>query len=210
MEGVRTPVGDLPPEVYWRRRFMVLGIIILAIVVIWFLVTSPRGTQGNQAGGPQGTPAPTVSVSPSGSPAPTVDVSRPCTDADITITATPNPRAFAAGTLPVFDVTISMDGLSPCKLSTSSEGTELLVTSGPSSNPDRIFSSLDCPDDATVNDREFILQAGANDELFQVTWNRQRSAPGCTTVNATPGAGFYWAALTIQGVAAEPVQFELQ
>lgn len=206
MEGVRTPVGDLPPEVYWRRRFMVLGIIILAIVVTWFLVTSPSGTQGNQAGGPQGTPAPTVSVSPSGSPAPTVDVSRPCTDADVTITATPNPRAFPSGTLPVFDVTISMVSLSPCKLSTTSSGTELLITSG----SDRIFSTLDCPDDATINAREFILQPGTNDELFQVTWNRQRSAPGCTTVTATPGAGTYKVDLSIQGIAAEQNRFELQ
>ena len=209
MDGVRTPVGDLPPEVYWRRRIVVIAALALLVVVIWFLVTSPRGgTPENQNPGSNGAAAPTVSptVSPSGSPNPTVDVSRPCTDADVTITATPNPRAFAAGTLPVFDVTVSMIGLSPCKLSTASEGTQLLITSG----NDRIFSSLDCPDDATINEREFILQAGANDEMFQVTWNRQRSAEGCTTVNATPQPGTYKADLAIQGVAAEQVRFELQ
>jgi hypothetical protein len=83
---------------------------------------------------------------------------------------------------------------------------ELLITSG----SDRVNSSLDCPNDATVNEREFILQADSPDEMFQMTWNRQRSAPGCATVTATPGPGFYWAAITIQGIAAEPVQFELQ
>jgi hypothetical protein len=106
----------------------------------------------------------------------------------------------------VFDVTITMNGVSPCKLSTSAEGTELLITSG----SDRIFSSLDCPDDATINAREFILQAGANDEMFQATWNRQRSAPGCTTVNATPLPGTYKADLKIQGIAAEQATFTLQ
>jgi hypothetical protein len=206
MDGVRKPVGDQPPEVYWRRRIVVLGVVALIGVVIWFLVTSPRGSDTSSE--------PTVTTSPTGSPTVTtstspgtgVDASRPCDDADVVVTATPNPGTFAAGSLPVFDVSISMEGLSPCKLTVTQANSELLITSG----SDRIYSSLDCPNDATFTEREFILQADSPDEMFQVTWNRQRSAPGCATVTSTPGPGFYWAAITIQGLAAEPAQFELQ
>jgi hypothetical protein len=206
MDGVRTPVGDQPPQVYWRRRAVVLGVIALIGVVIWFLVTSPRGDDSQGQPTVSSSPSVTPSISTSLSPGATLDASRPCDAADVTVTATPNPGVFPAGSLPVFDVSISMEGLSPCKLTVTQENSELLITSG----SDRIYSSLDCPNDATINEREFILQADSPDEMFQMTWNRQRSAPGCATATATPGAGFYWAAITVQGIAAEPAQFELQ
>lgn len=205
MDGVRKPVGDLPPEVYWRRRILIISVVLLIGVVIWFLVTSPRGTD---AGSGMVTPDVTLSpeVTSSLSPGTTLDASRPCEDADVTITTTPNPTVFAAGALPVFDVTISMDGFTPCKLTASAETSELLITSG----SDRIYSSTDCPNDATINTREFILQPESPDEVFQATWNRQRSTPECGTATTSPGPGYYWAAVTIQGIAAEPAQFELQ
>jgi hypothetical protein len=206
VDGVRKPVGDQPPEVYWRRRILVLGVVALIGVVIWYLVTSPRGT--DEPSSPDVTTSPTVSptVTTSLSPGAGLDAARPCDDADVTITANPNPGTFPAGSLPVFDVSISMDGVSPCKLTVTQENSELLITSG----NDRVYSSLDCPNDATINEREFILQADSPDEMFQVTWNRQRSAPGCATVTTTPGAGYYWAAITVQGIASEPVQFVLE
>jgi len=204
MDGVRNPVGEQPPEVYWRRRIVILTGIVLLGVVIWFLATSPRG---GPAPSDDNTVDATVSpeVTTSISPGTTVDVARPCDANDVTITLTPNPGTFPAGSLPVFDVAISMNGLSPCKLTASPETSELLITSG----SDRIYSSTDCPNDATINTREFILQPDSPDEMFQVTWNRQRSAPGCTTVTAEPQPGTYHAVLTIQDIPSEDVTFVL-
>ena len=42
MEGVRRPVGDLPPEVYWRRRIVVLGVLVLVIVVLFLFLGNVR------------------------------------------------------------------------------------------------------------------------------------------------------------------------
>lgn len=205
MEGVRQPVGDLPPQVYWRRRLVVLGVAILTIVVIYFLITAPRGTQTPGANSTKG-PEVTVTATASGDTNLAFDADRPCEAADVTVTATPNPFSVASGSLPVFDVSVSMKGVSPCKLTVSPENSELLIMSG----SDRIFSSLDCSTDATINAREFILQPDSPNEMFQLTWNRQRSAPECATVTATPRPGYYKATVTLQGVAAEPAQFELQ
>lgn len=206
MEGVRRPVGDLPPEVYWRRRIVVLGVLVLVIVVLYFLITAPRG--GDNPGGGQSTASATVS--PSASPTLGVlgaaDPNRPCEEGDVAITATPNPFSVAPGSLPVFDVTISMTGASPCKLTVSNENSELYIRSGGA----RIFSSTDCPNDATINSREFILQPDAPNEMFQVTWNRQRTAPECATVTTAPDPGYYMATVTLQGIAAPEVQFHLQ
>ncbi len=104
----------------------------------------------------------------------------------------------------MFDVSITHTGATPCLLSTDSPNTELLITSG----SDRIFSSADCPTDATINKRDFLLQPDAK-ETFSVTWSRQRSAPGCTAVSATPGDGTYHAVLTIQGIEAPDATFQL-
>lgn len=202
MDGLREPVGGQPPEVYWRRRIVAIVGAVLLLVVLYFLVFSPGGGDTNAA--PDTSPDPAVTADPTGGATAGTDVSRACTAADVTLTATPNPSNFGAGALPVFDVSITHTGTSPCLLDTNASDTELLITSG----NDRLFSSTDCPTDATINPREFLLQPDA-EETFSVTWSRQRSAPECTAVSATPGDGTYHAVLTIQGIEAPDVTFVL-
>ncbi len=204
MSGLREPVGGQPPEVYWRRRIVAVIGLVLAFVVLYFLVFSPGGKDDKkETPGASTSPETSQSPNPTSSPAPSGEA-RACTTADVQLTATANPQNFAAGALPLFDVAIKNSGASPCMLDTAAAGTELKITSG----SDRIFSSLDCPADATINARQFLLAAGASD-AFSVTWNRQRSAEGCTAVTATPKAGTYHALLTIQGISAGDVTFTL-
>ncbi len=205
MDGLRNPVGELPPEVYWRRRIVIGAALVIVIAVLWVLITSPRGDDKGSATGPSTSPNVTTSVDVSSSPGVTLDVDRACTDVDVAVTAAASSSTFAAGALPVFNVTVTMTGLSPCKLSVTPENSSLAIRSG----SDRIFNSTDCPADATVTQREFILQPGMEDQAFQLTWNRKRSAEGCTTVTAEPRAGTYRATVTLQGIAAEEAVFNL-
>ena len=204
MDGLRDPVGGKPQEIYWRRRIVAAIGVVLILVVIYFLVSSPGGKKDGTASSVSTPPAATANSSADPSALPSGGVSRPCTAADVTLTMAANPAKFAAGALPVFDVDIKQSGSTACLLDTAATGTELKITSG----TDRIFSSLDCPADATINARQFLLQPGAN-ETFQVTWNRQRSASECATVSATPGAGTYHAVLTVQGVEGSDASFAL-
>jgi hypothetical protein len=203
MEGLRQPVGDLPPEVYWRRRLVIIGGLLLLILVLWFLVTSPSGDNDTSTAG-DATPSPTASPTTTATAAEALAVGRECTEGDLEITTTPNPFTFDSDSLPSFDVAIEHVGDSPCLLQTAHEDSALLITSG----SDRIWSSADCPTQSPINDREFLLEAG-QEEDFQVTWPRTRSAPECATVTAEPAPGFYLADLSLQGIAAEQVQFEL-
>jgi hypothetical protein len=134
-------------------------------------------------------------------------VSRACTAADVQLTVTPNPFNFTGGKLPLFDVSIKNIGSSPCLLDTAATGSEFTVWSGGESNKDMYFSTAYCPTDGTITARELLLAAGA-EEPFSLTWSRQRVGEGCTTGNA-PTAGYYWAQLTLQGIASEPTQFQL-
>jgi hypothetical protein len=206
MDGLREPVGAQPPEVYWRRRIVTVVGVVLLLVVVYFLVSSPGG--GDSTAKPAVTPDPAVTTdSTTGAPA-EIDVSRPCTAADVTLTTSPNPFSFATGALPIFDVSITQSGTTPCMLDTSAPDTEFVVWSGGESNKDIYYSTAYCPDDATINARTMILEPG-DDEPFQVTWSRQRVGADCTP-GADPDPGFYWAQLTIQGIASEPAQFQLE
>ncbi len=204
MDGLREPVGAQPPEVYWRRRIVAIVGAVLLLVVLYFLVSSPGGDDPGGPADASANPDDATAGPTDDATAGATDVSRACTATDVTLTATPNPREFGAGALPVFDVSITHTGTAPCLLDTSAADTELLITSG----SDRIYSSLDCPDDPTINAREFLLQPGAK-ETFTVTWSRQRSAPECTPVSASPGNGTYHALLKIQGIEAPDTRFVL-
>ena len=207
MSGLREPAGGLPPEVYWRRRIVAVIGLVIALVVLYLLVVSPGGGSGKKdnSAAPE-TQAATVSPNPTVSPG-AVDASRACTSADVQLTLTPNPLKVAPGALPVFNVAIKNSGATPCLLDTAAAGTEFVVWSGGEANKDIYYSTTYCPDDATITERQLLLQSGA-EEPYSVTWSRERKGEGCSAGGA-PGAGFYWAQLTIQGVASEPVQFEL-
>jgi len=205
MDGLRNPVGDLPPEVYWRRRIVIGAGAVILIAILWFLITSPRGGDEKAGPGTSPTPHPSLSIGVSPSPGATVDVARACTTTDVGVSAVAVGSPFAAGTLPVFDVTVTMNGTTPCKLTVDPENSLLSVRSG----NDRIFNSQDCAADPTITTREFILQPGADTQVFELTWNRQRSAEGCVTVNATPREGTYRATVTLQGIASEEAVFQL-
>lgn len=205
MDGLREPVGGNPPEVYWRRRIVAIVGAVLLLVVLYFLLFSPGG--GDSTATPATSPDPAVTADPTAGATADADVSRPCTAADVAITMAPNPFSVAAGALPVFDVSLTQSGATPCLLDTGAADTEFVVWSGGDSNKDIYFSTAYCADNPTITPKTWILQPGGEEPL-QVTWSRQRVGPECTPGDE-PAAGFYWAQLTIQGIESEPAQFEL-
>jgi hypothetical protein len=196
MKGLRQPVGDQPPEVYWRRRLVLAAGIVLFLLVVWFLATSP--SDGTDSPTPTPTPSPDITATVNGATA------RTCGPDDVEVTTVANPSDYPGGALPNFDVDIEHVGNSPCLLDTANEGTELLIVSG----SDRIWSSADCPADSPINARQFLLQPEATEE-FQVTWPRTRSSEGCNPVSAVPLPGTYRATLTIQGIPSAEAVFRL-
>jgi hypothetical protein len=204
MDGLRNPIGEEPPEVYWKRRLVAAIALVLVIVVIWVLIAAATGgDDGDSTPGSNAEPASSISASADATDSTDSSV-RACGESDLTITTTANPATVPEGALPAFDVSLAQDGSSACLLDTDADGTELLITSG----TDRMFSSLDCPDDGTIASTQLVLEPGATEDL-SVTWNRQRTLPECATETAEPGAGTYKAALTIQGITSEVATFKL-
>ncbi len=209
MDGLSRPVGDLPPEVYWRRRLVSGAFLVLAILVLYYLIRSLFGG-GDATPDPSTSPAPHVStsVSPtvSATVSPTVDLSavRACGAADLTIVLTATAHDWPAGTLPTFEGAVTQNATTPCVLDTSAAGAELLVTSGSV----RQWSNLDCKT-APALDAAKLLLAPGDTGAITATWPRVRSADGCPTGLAEPGPGTYRATVTVQGISSDQAVFAL-
>lgn len=210
MDGLREPAGNLPPEVYLRRRIVAGLGLVLVLVVLYFLISSPGGSKDDDAAaattGATTSAAPTVSADASAPPS--VDAARACTAADVLLTVTPTPFKVTNGSLPTFNVSIKHEGTSPCLLDTTATGTNFLVWSGGESNRDIYFDTAYCEADTTITSRQMVLQPGG-EESMALTWNRNRVGEGCT-LGAAAAPGFYWAKLTVQGIEAEPAQFQIE
>ncbi|MGV9992983.1 hypothetical protein [Streptomyces sp. NPDC003374] len=69
MGSLRTPVGPLPPSIYWRRRVVLLSVVALLALLITWIVTAGGGGRKDNGGGADGkNPSPsTITPGPSGS-----------------------------------------------------------------------------------------------------------------------------------------------
>ena len=54
----------------------------------------------------------------------------------------------------------------------------------------------------------WLLQPGTSEQV-EASWPRTWSFEGCTATTDVPQPGYYFAELTVQGITAERVQFEL-
>lgn len=221
MDGLARPVGELPPEIYWRRRLVSGAFLVLAILVLYYLVHSLFG-----GGDGPTTPGPTTSASPgvstsaspgastSASPgatagtssSPTVDLAgiRMCGAADVTIVLTATTHDWSGTTEPSFTGAVRQSAATQCVLDTAASDAELLVTSGAV----RQWSNLDCAKTPLLTAQKLLLKPGDTATL-STTWPRVRSEDGCPTTLKAPGPGTYRATLTVQGITSDQAVFAL-
>jgi len=187
-EALLHPRGPLPPAVYWRRRLVTFGVVVLVL----FLVA--RSCGGDGASPRAGvSPSPSRSASPT-TPAPSRSAGAsptasaaigPCKPADLLLSAKADAQTYPAGRRPVLTIGVQNKGRVACTRDVGQAAREIIVKSG----NDRVWSSDDCspgggPTVAT-------LQPGAAPTSFTVTWSRTRSAPGCPAGRRDAPAGTY-------------------
>jgi hypothetical protein len=169
---------------------IVVGVVMLVRAAIAF------GT-GLLASDPQGkvAPPPPQEVATTGYKA--------CGVKDVTLWLAGSQTQFAPGENPAFTITLTHVGRKPCLVDASTAVQELVITSG----TDRIWSSADCP--APPQD---LLMAPGDVWPVTVTWNRERSGPGCAEGLPPTQPGTYSAVVTsteAEGLASPPVSFTL-
>jgi hypothetical protein len=205
---VLEPNGPLPPEIYWRRRVLAIGILVVALaLVIWLVVMFARGgdapgstqaaattssatssTEGSsskpstsaQSSAPQASGS--ASATPSGSPV----AQGQCPDQSLAVRVTVEQPTYKIGETPVFGIVITNISTAPCSRDVGSglQQVSVLTLDG----QHRLWSSTDCypdgqPDVRTLNRGE---QAA-----FTVTWSGSTSQPSCAGDRVPVPAGSY-------------------
>ena len=201
------PVGNLPASVYWRRRIVLLVVLVgLLGGGSWggyLLVTrnASAATRSTAATRPSGTPAlervvPTfaglLTPTPPAAVLPTVaprtpagpKPGGPCTDAMIGV-AVRAPASAAVGSKPTFALVVANVSAVPC-LRALDKGLQEIVLLDAQGH--RVWGSNDCFPEASTDHR---MLAPHQVVTFPIVWGGLTSAPGCKAPRARPHPGAY-------------------
>lgn len=189
MGGLLRPVGGRAPVVYWRRRILVLSVLILvgAVVLGW-----PKNERGQSS---QATATPAVARG-------SVDRVVACSASDLTL-GLDVPTPVVAGTETPLTVRVSNGGDAPCSFEPSSAPLAVSVRSG----SDGIWSTADCPDWGAMG--MVTIDSGGSNQ-WEVMWPTSRSQQGCRLSDATLRSGTYIATASVPDVPPARFIFRLQ
>ncbi|MGF0314720.1 hypothetical protein [Nocardia fluminea] len=216
------PNGPLSPEIYWRRRALAIGVIIVALaIVIWLVTMVARG--GDSAGADKAAASSTTSAepsasetsstsssasaTPSGSAAPSASTSaadqpaaQPCSDQSLALKVTVGQPTYRVGDQPAFGTVITNISSAACSRDLGA-GPQFLVYTLDGQR--RLWASNDCNQDAPTEMK--TLKAG--EQLsYKGTWFGTTSQPQCAGDRLQVPAGAYMVVAQLGAVrsAAEP------
>lgn len=211
MSTNQTPAGRQSPQVYRRRRLLVLIGLIAVIVAVVLIIVRPGSSQGDDRGA-------TPSTSPTTTPAtsnpttiptePTAADGDPCSPEKILVEAVTDKSAYEAAEQPQLSVTITNTGKNICVLNAGTAQQIFTIKSG----EELYWTSTDCQVDAI--DAEVSLTPGTPiSSAVPIIWDRTRSTPEtCDGPRETVPAGgaSYHLSVSVDGFeSAESKQFQL-
>jgi hypothetical protein len=203
------PVGKLPAAVYWRRRAVLMAVLLAVLggsawLALTLLSARDSASGASAASGPRPVPAlervvpsleavatPTPPLVPTSTApaaaAPTVPApvaGGPCTD-DMISLEVHTPGTAAVGSKPTFELVVANVSAVPCVRALDKGLQELLLydTVG-----NRIWGSNDCFPEASSDPRTL---APGEVVTIPVVWGGLASEPTCTAARGNPGPGNY-------------------
>lgn len=225
------PRGPLPARVYWTRRFVVIGLPLLLVVVIARVLGG--SSDGADAGAETATQAgATTQVSETPTSGPTKAAATKVTKtkkqkakakkkrnrettppepvlAEPTgpctpsdIVATPAVTQVPGGADAPLTLTLRTIATEACTWRASADTMTVTITSG----SDFIWSSRECP--ASIPAQDVVVRS-AVDTSVVVTWSARRSDEGCPKATDWALPGFYHVEAAALGGDGTDVQFEL-
>jgi hypothetical protein len=200
---MKLTVGPLPPAVYWRRRAIVLGVLLVAMILLWSSCSnsssgSDRASPNPSRSSPSPSPSttllsPTVpsassspepTTSPTSSPAPVAaPAPAACTDADLVLTATPETAVAPSGAYIKFTLKVKNISARPCVRDLGADHQELYLQAGTS----KVWSSDVCD---APHGSELVTMQPNIERSYANTWNGKASDKGCAN-RAAPPPGKY-------------------
>ncbi len=207
---VLRPVGDQPPNVYWVRRGLMAGVVLVVVGLVWWLWPSGNDSDENSAA-PVATTSSTPTPSDTSSPTPTPSKTKTkepklkpaCPDSAIEVTVSTDSEAYPPDQNPSFTFAVENVSNKTCSREVGQASNELKVTSGGA----QVWSSDDCSPGGPADPTNLA----PGDRFVQtVTWPRVKSAEGCPTPEQSAEPGSYQIVARNNEVLSEPAVFELQ
>ncbi|MFD4432092.1 hypothetical protein [Nocardia sp. NPDC058497] len=216
------PNGPLPPEIYWRRRALAIGVIVVALaIVIWLVTMVARGgdssgktdaaatttseSSSSSSAESSSTTASSSSATPTSSAVATSSAAAepaaaPCGDQSLALKVTVGQPTYRVGDQPAFGTVITNISSAPCSRDLG-PGPQFLVYTLDGQR--RLWASNDCnpdgpPDLKTLKAGEQLSYKGA--------WFGTTSQPQCAGDRLQVPAGAYMVVAQLGAIrsAAEP------
>ncbi|MGH3959702.1 hypothetical protein [Mycobacterium sp.] len=225
------PHGPLPPEIYWRRRGLALGIGVVVVGIVVAAVVAvlsgsaganttaadkPKAAQNPPAAAPAqpdvNTPVePPAAQNQPPAETPTAAVQPPpvlkegddCPDSTLAAKGLTNAPQYVIGDQPKFTMVVTNIGLVTCKRDV---GAAVLAAYVYSLDNKRLWSNLDC-----APSNETLVKAFRPGEQVTtaVTWTGMGSAPHCPLPRPAIGPGTYNLVVQLGNLRSAPVPFML-
>ncbi len=209
------PVGPLPARVYWRRRLIVLAVLVATLVAsIWGGVLLLAGGMGASDAGaqeptraaartpaleqvvppltavrtpvpPEPTPAAPEEPASESSPAPQAAEPGGSCTDDMLSIEVRTPGSAAVGAKPVFELIVVNTSTGPCTRELDKGLQELILLDA---RGVRVWGSNDCFPESGADLRTL---APGEVVVFPVLWGGRTSEPECSAERTAPAAGAY-------------------
>jgi hypothetical protein len=173
------PARRHPPQVYRRRRLMVLLGLIAVIIAIVLVIVRPGASQGEETPVVSTTPAtpateraPVETAPPTTIPTePTAADGDPCSAGQVSVEAVTDKSVYETGDQPQLSVMITNTGKNVCVLNAGTKVQVFTITSG----TEVYWRSTDCQVDPV--DSEVSLAPGTPiGSSVPIVWDRTRSS----------------------------------
>ncbi|MFB8279892.1 hypothetical protein [Nocardia colli] len=223
------PNGPLPPEIYWRRRALAIGALVVALaLVIWLVLTVSRGGDSpgdskpvaagsssatpskpadastTKAAGPaESSAAATPSVASTASNEPAAGPGQ-CADQSLAIKISVDQPTYKVGEQPNFRFVITNISSSVCQRDMNLAQIQASVLSLDGQR--RFWTSSDCSPVDESNQRN--LKPGEQ-ALFTVRWSGTTSQQGCVGERVPVPAGAYQVIAQFGSLHSSPEPFNL-
>lgn len=218
------PQGPLPPQIYWRRRGLALGIAALVIALIAGAAFALFGrsetdtvktatSAATQTPQPQNktpvvppaesSPSPTPTETSAVAPPPLLQAGDDCPDSNLAIKGVTNAPQYVVGDQPKFTMVVTNIGLVACKRDV---GAAVLAAYVYSLDNQRLWSNLDC---APSNETLVKTFNPGEQVTTEVTWTGMGSAPQCPLPREPIGVGTYNLVVQLGNLRSAAVPFIL-
>jgi hypothetical protein len=158
--------GRLPASVYRRRRLVVgLGVLAVIVVIVLLIVRPGAGADDTKKPGASDNPSANSSETPK------ADDSAPCDPASLVVTPVTDKESYQPGETPMISMTVKNGGAAACTVDLDATKQLYQIVSG----SDPIWNSADCQTDAAKPFPQ-VLEPAQVLPLPAIPWDRTRSS----------------------------------